>query len=70
MPGAFVVLFSPVLYVFHDILHAAGEDAAEHFDRVGADALVSLHARNLSGADVVLLDQRILCNAFFLHGFP
>ena len=57
-------------HIFHDVLYAAGEDFAEHFDRVRADALIALHTRDLSGAHAIAFDQRILCDFLFLHGFP
>ena len=56
--------------IFHHIADLAFEDLAEDFDGVGADAFVSFEAGELSGADVILLDQGILSDAPFLHGFP
>lgn len=56
--------------VFHYVFHAAIQDSAKHFDRVGTDAFVALQAGELPGADAILVDQRILRHASFAHGFP
>lgn len=56
--------------VFHHVLNAAIQDFAEHLDRVGTDVFVVLHAGDLAGADVELVDERVLRHAPFAHGFP
>ena len=56
--------------VFHYVFHAAIQDSAKHFDRVGTDAFVALQAGELTGADAVLVDQRVLRHTPFAHGFP
>ena len=66
--GSGLVLF--IIGVRHYIFNVAFEYPAKHFYRVRADAFVSFEPRDLPGADVVLLNQRILRNALFLHGFP
>ena len=63
----------PVFFVFdicHDIPRLTVQDPAENFDRVRADALVSLQSGDLSGADIVFFDQRVLRDAVFLHHAP
>ena len=37
---------------------------------MGANALVTFQAGNLCGADVILFDKGILCDALFLHNLP
>ena len=43
---------------------------AEHFYGVGTDTLVALHSSDLAGADTMFMNQSVLSNAFFAHGFP
>ena len=59
-----------VSHIFHNVLHAAVEDAAENIDGVGADTFVALEAGDLGGADMVFLDEGILGDALFLHKSP
>ena len=59
-----------VLAVFHDIAHLAMENFAEYFYRVRADAFVALQPCDLPGADMILMDQRILRNAAIVHDRP
>ena len=65
---------SPLLWVvgdvLHHILHPAIQYPAKHFDGVGADIFVSLDAGDLAGADVVGVDQAVLCDLLLAHGFP
>ena len=56
--------------IFHNIPNFAVENAAEHFDRVRADAFVALEARDLRGTDAVLFDEGVLRDALFLHDLP
>ena len=46
------------------------EDLTEYFQRVGADAFIALEPGDLSRADVVFFNQRILGNPFFFHDGP
>ena len=57
-------------YILHNVTHIAIQDPAEHLDGVGADAFVSFQAGDLSGADMVLLDEGILCDTTEFHHFP
>ena len=56
--------------ILHNIAHLAFEDAAEHFDGVGADAFIPLQPGELPGTDPVVLDEHILGDAPFLHHSP
>ena len=56
--------------VFHYISDLAAEDTAEGVDGVGTDAFVAFEPGDLCGADIVLLDERVLADALFLHHFP
>ena len=53
--------------VLHDVAHITVQNAAEHFNGVGADTFISLQAGDLTGAYMVLLDERILTDAFCSH---
>lgn len=66
-PGG-VTLF--VGNVFHNVLHLAVEDPAKGFDGVGADAFVALESGQLTGTDVILLDERVLGDPSVLHNVP
>lgn len=66
IPGFLFFIFD----IFHHITNLAFENFTEDFDGVGTDAFVSFEAGELSGADVILLDQGVLSDAPFLHGFP
>ena len=57
-------------YVAHDILHLAAKNSAKHVNGVGTDTFVSLQACNLSGTDMIPVDQGILRNSFFFHNVP
>lgn len=46
------------------------QDSAKGVDGVGAYAFVSFQPGDLRGADVILLDEGILGESFFFHGFP
>ncbi len=59
-----------VLYILHNILHPAVEDAAKGLNGVGADALIALEAGDLRGADMMLFHEGILRDSLFLHGLP
>ena len=56
--------------VFHNIADFAVQNFAKHFNRMGADALVALEPRDLSGADVMVLNKGVLRNSFLLHNVP
>ena len=66
-PGG-VTLF--VGNVFHNVLHLAVEDPAKDLNGVGADAFVALEPGQLTGTDVVLLDERVLKDPSVLHNVP
>lgn len=52
----------------HDVGNVTAQNATKHVDGVGADALTALQAGDLRRADAVLLDERMLCDAFARHG--
>ena len=63
-----------VLYVIRNIFHNVTDFTvkylAEDLNSMGAYTLISLQSGNLSGADVVILDQRILGNTLLFHDIP
>lgn len=54
----------------HNVLHIALKNFAKGFDRMGADALVSLKSRDLCGTDIKGFNKGILAYAFFFHCLP
>ena len=56
--------------VLHDIPNFAIQYLAKYFNRMSANTLITLQSGNLTGADIVMLNQRILCDAFFFHDIP
>lgn len=66
----FLYVFLIGLHVFHNVPDLAMEYFTEDFDGVGADALISFEPCDLSGADMVLLDQSVLGDSLLLHNLP
>lgn len=56
--------------IFHDVTHLTVQNFAKDFNGVGANTFVALEPGDLPGADIVFLNKRVLCNAFFLHFCP
>ena len=54
----------------HNIPHITIENTAEYINGVGADTFVPLQPCDLTGADAVFFDQRILGDSFFFHDVP
>ena len=69
--SSFLVFFSIFIFgVFHNVLHLAVENSAKDLNGVGADAFVALEPGQLTGTDVVLLDERVLGDPSVLHNVP
>ncbi len=56
--------------VFHDISYIAIQYPAKNFDGMSTNAFIPLQSGNLPGADIVLLNKRILRHALLLHYLP
>lgn len=56
--------------IFHNVTNLTVQNFAKDFNSMGADAFVALEPGDLPGADIVFLNKRVLCNAFFLHFCP
>lgn len=56
--------------VLHNVLHPAVQYAAEHFNRMGADAFVPLQPGDLRRADAIGVDERVLAHTLCAHGDP
>lgn len=56
--------------IFHNVTNLTIQNFAKDFNGVGADAFVALEPSNLPWADVVLFNECVLSNTFFLHFFP
>lgn len=54
----------------HDVRNLAFQDAAQQADRFGGNWLVLLQAVQLTGGDVVMVNQRILGDMQFLKLLP
>lgn len=59
-----------ILDVFHNVADIAMQDFTEGFDGVGADTFVSLQARDLPRADMIILNQCVLRNPSLPHDIP
>ena len=56
--------------MLHDIRNRTPENLTECVNRVGADALVPLQARDLRWTNPKGVYQFVLGHAFFFHHFP
>lgn len=56
--------------ILHNVSNITVQNSAKHIDRMGTDAFVALEPGNLSGADVVALDEGVLRNALLFHYVP
>ncbi len=57
-------------YIFHDLLYRTIQNPAKHLYGMRADAFISLHSSDLTWADMMLVNERILRHFSLLHGFP
>ena len=56
--------------ILHNVPGLALQDFTEHLNCVGADTLISFDSGDLSGTDMMLLDQSVLCDTFYFHNDP
>ena len=72
-PGCFCSIEMEDLFfwdILHNIAHIALQNAAKCVDSMGANTFISFQTGDLPGADAILLDQGILCDAFLFHCKP
>lgn len=56
--------------IFHYIFYVTFQNLAENFYRMGTNTFITLQSRYLSRADMIFVNQSILCYSFFFHCLP
>lgn len=59
-----------VHFKFHNFFYGTLEDGTQYANGMSGHVLVIFQPVDLAGAEAIVLDQPVLTDVFFLHGFP